>query len=102
MFLLFFFFLSHNNSYADSTISGYRYGDVFVEETTKSEGIACSNYANCYIGCSCNTSNGWYSSCQGTDCKSVTDTRYTGQVTDGTLHAKEPTVNPLQILVILE
>ena len=71
----------HNNSYADSTISGYRYGDVFVEETTKSEGIACSNYANCYIGCSCNTSNGWYSSCSsagGTDCKSVTDTRYTG------------------------
>ena len=70
MFLLFFFFLSHNNSYADS--------NVFVEETTKSKGIACSNYANCYIGCSCNTSNGWYSSCQGTDCKSVTDTRYTG------------------------
>ena len=68
----------HNNSYADSTISGYRYGDVFVEKTTSGEGIACSNYANCYIGCSCNTSNGWYSSCQGTDCKSVTDTRYTG------------------------
>ena len=71
----------HNKSYADSTISGYRYGDVFVEKTTKGEGIACSNYANCYIGCSCNTSNGWYSSCSstgGTDCKSVTDTRYTG------------------------
>ena len=68
----------HNNSYADSTISGYRYGDVFVEKTTSGEGIACSNYANCYIGCSCNTSNGWYSSCQGTECKSVTDTRYTG------------------------
>ena len=69
---------SYNNSYADSNISGYRYGDVFVEKTTKGEGIACSGYANCYIGCSCNTSNGWYSSCQGTDCKSVTDTRYTG------------------------
>ena len=68
----------HNNSYADSNISGYRYGDVFVEKTTSGEGIACSRYANCYIGCSCNTSNGWYSSCQGTDCKSVTDTRYTG------------------------
>lgn len=71
----------YNNSYADSTISGYRYGDVFVEETTKSKGIACSGYANCYIGCSCNTSNGWYSSCSstgGSDCKSVTDTRYTG------------------------
>ena len=49
-----------------------------MEKTTSGEGIACSNYANCYIGCSCNTSNGWYSSCQGTDCKSVTDTRYTG------------------------
>ena len=68
----------HNNSYADSNISGYRYGDVFVEKTTRGAGIACSGYANCYIGCSCNTSNGWYSSCQGTDCKSVTDTRYTG------------------------
>ena len=68
----------HNNSYADSIISGYRYGDVFVEKTTRGAGIACSGYANCYIGCSCNTSNGWYSSCQGTDCKSVTDTRYTG------------------------
>ena len=49
-----------------------------MEKTTSGEGIACSGYANCYIGCSCNTSNGWYSSCQGTDCKSVTDTRYTG------------------------
>ena len=52
-----------------------------MEKTTKGEGIACSNYANCYVGCSCNTSNGWYSSCSstgGTDCKSVTDTRYTG------------------------
>ena len=52
-----------------------------MEKTTSGEGIACSNYANCYIGCSCNTSNGWYSSCSsagGTDCKSVTDTRYTG------------------------
>ena len=49
-----------------------------MEKTTRGAGIACSGYANCYVGCSCNTSNGWYSSCQGTDCKSVTDTRYTG------------------------
>ena len=52
-----------------------------MEKTTRGAGIACSSYANCYVGCSCNTSNGWYSSCSsagGTDCKSVTDTRYTG------------------------
>ena len=72
-----------NNSYADTTItasdgSSYKYGTVFTEKTTKGEGIACSSYANCYIGCSCNTSNGWYSSCQGSDCKSATDNRYTG------------------------
>ena len=74
---------SYNNSYADTTItasdgSSYKYGTVFTEKTTKGEGIACSSYANCYIGCSCNTSNGWYSSCQGSDCKSATDSRYTG------------------------
>ena len=75
---------SYNNSYADTTITAsdgtsYKYGTVFTEKTTKGEGIACSSYANCYIGCSCNTSNGWYSSCQGSDCFSVTDTRYAGQ-----------------------
>ena len=75
--------MSHNNSYADTTITAsdgtsYKYGTVFTEKTTKGEGIACSSYANCYIGCSCNTSNGWYSSCQGSDCKSATDNRYTG------------------------
>ena len=70
-----------NNSYADNTISGYRYGDVFVEKTTVSEKLTCNSFANCYIGCSCNTGNGWYSTCSaagGTDCKSVTDTRYVG------------------------
>ena len=72
-----------NNSYADTTITAsdgtsYKYGTVFTEKTTKGEGIACSSYANCYIGCSCNTSNGWYSSCQGSDCKSATDNHYTG------------------------
>ena len=30
---------------------------AFTEKTTKGEGIACSNYANCYIGCSCQS--GW-------------------------------------------
>jgi len=75
--------LSHNISYADTTITAsdgtsYKYGTVFTEKTTKGEGIACSSYANCYIGCSCNTSNGWYSTCQGSDCKSATDNHYTG------------------------
>ena len=75
--------MSHNNSYADTTITAsdgtsYKYGTVFTEKTTKGEGIACSSYANCYIGCSCNTSNGWYSTCQGSDCKSATDNHYTG------------------------
>ena len=74
---------SYNNSYADTTITAsdgtsYKYGTVFTEKTTKGEGIACSSYANCYIGCSCNTSNGWYSTCQGSDCKSATDNHYTG------------------------
>ena len=74
--------MSYNKSYADTTISGtngksYRYGDVFVETTTREAGVGCGT-TNCYIGCSCNTSNGWYASCQGTDCQSVTDTRYTG------------------------
>ena len=73
----------NNNSYADTTITAsdgtsYKYGTVFTEKTTKGEGIACSSYANCYIGCSCNTSNGWYSTCQGNDCKSATDNHYTG------------------------
>ena len=73
----------NNNSYADTTITAsdgtsYKYGTVFTEKTTKGEGIACSSYANCYIGCSCNTSDGWYSSCQGSDCKSATDNHYTG------------------------
>ena len=73
----------NNNSYADTTITAsdgtsYKYGTVFTEKTTKGEGIACSSYANCYIGCSCNTSNGWYSTCQGSDCKSATDNHYTG------------------------
>ena len=72
-----------NNSYADTTITAsdgtsYKYGTVFTEKTTKGEGIACSSYANCYIGCSCNISNGWDSTCQGSDCKSATDNHYTG------------------------
>ena len=61
MFLLFFFFLSHNNSYADSVRADnglyYSYTSVFDEYTTQEAGVACNSYANCYIGCSCKT--GW-------------------------------------------
>ena len=60
---------SYNNSYADSNISysyrkgsttstkSYSYGTAFTEKTTSGEGIACSSYANCYVGCSCQS--GW-------------------------------------------
>ena len=68
----------NNNSYADTTISGFRYGDVFTEQTTRNEGISCNSYANCYIGCECNTSKGWYSYCKEDDCHKVTDNHYTG------------------------
>ena len=68
----------NNNSYADNTINGFRYGDVFTEKTTRSEGISCNSYANCYIGCECNTSKGWYSYCKEDDCHKVTDNHYTG------------------------
>ena len=33
----------------------------------------------CYAACECNTSNGWYPTCQGTDCYKVVDTRYAGK-----------------------
>ena len=35
----------------------YSYNSVFSEYTTKGQGISCSNYANCYIGCTCRS--GW-------------------------------------------
>ena len=87
MFLLFFFFLSHNKSYADSNISysyrkgsttstkSYSYGTAFKEKTTKGEGIACSNYANCYVGCSCQS--GWTQPSSG-EYVWATDAYYTG------------------------
>ena len=54
--------MSHNKSYADTNVQGdnglyYSYTSVFKEYTTKEAGIACSSYANCYIGCTCKT--GW-------------------------------------------
>ena len=56
----------YKKSYADtvsnSNVKGnnglyYSYNSVFSEYTTKGQGISCSNYANCYIGCTCRS--GW-------------------------------------------
>ena len=75
-----------NNSYVSThktdkvcTADGkcYNYNDVFVDEVDPGHSNTCGQ--TCYVACSCNTSNGWYSSCQGSDCISVTDTRYAGQ-----------------------
>ena len=75
-----------NNSYVSThktdkvcTADGkcYNYNDVFVDEVDPGHSNICGQ--TCYVACSCNTSNGWYSSCQGSDCFSVTDTRYAGQ-----------------------
>ena len=79
-----------NNSYVSNSITynyrvgstskakNYIYGEAFKEKTTRSEGISCNSYANCYIGCSC--ASGWT---QGTAPSSgeyvwATDNRYTG------------------------
>ena len=76
----------NNNSYVSThktdkvcTADGkcYNYNDVFVDEVDPGYSNTCGQ--TCYVACSCNTSNGWYSSCQGSDCFSVTDTRYAGQ-----------------------
>ena len=76
----------NNNSYVSThktdkvcTADGkcYNYNDVFVDKVDPGHSDTCGQ--TCYVACSCNTSNGWYSSCQGSDCFSVTDTRYAGQ-----------------------
>mgnify|MGYP006885918355 CR=1 FL=1 len=78
--------LSHNISYVSThktdkvcTADGkcYNYNDVFVDEVDPGYSNTCGQ--TCYVACSCNTSNGWYSSCLGSDCFLVTDTRYAGQ-----------------------
>ena len=58
---------------------------VFEEHTNVDAGIACSGEGDgravCFISCSCNEDNEWYSSCPGDsadECVSVTDTRYAG------------------------
>ena len=75
----------NNNSYVSThktdkvcTADGkcYNYNDVFVDEVDPGHSNTCGQ--TCYVACSCNTSNGWYSTCQGSDCKSATDNHYTG------------------------
>ena len=76
-----------NNSYvsthqtdkvcAEDNSKCFNYSDVFVDEVVPGYSNTCGQ--TCYVACSCNTSNGWYSSCQGSDCFSVTDTRYAGK-----------------------
>ena len=73
---------SYVSSHASDKVSGsdnktYNYSEVFVDEVDPGHSDTCGQ--TCYVACSCNTSNGWYSSCQGSDCISVTDTRYAGQ-----------------------
>ena len=75
-----------NNSYVSThktdkvcTADGkcYNYNDVFVDEVDPGYSNTCGQ--TCYAACECNTSNGWYPTCQGTDCYKVVDTRYAGK-----------------------
>ena len=81
---------SYNSSYGDTTVydtdgASHRYDEVFEEHTNVDAGIACSGEGDgravCFISCSCNEENEWYSSCPGDsadECVSVTDERYAG------------------------
>ena len=51
--------------------------EVFVDRTVPGVSDTCGQ--TCYAACECNTSNGWYPTCQGTDCYKVVDTRYAGK-----------------------
>ena len=80
----------YNVSYADTYISysyrkgsststkSYKYGTAFKEKTTSNQSIACNSYANCYIGCSCQS--GWTQGSAPTSGEYVwaTDDRYKG------------------------
>ena len=79
-----------NNSYADTNISysyrkgssistkSYSYGTAFKEKTTVGEKLSCNSFANCYVGCSCQS--GWTQGSVPTTGEYVwaTDGRYTG------------------------
>ena len=85
-----FYPVAHNSSYGYATVydtdgASHRYDEVFEERTNVDAGIACSGEGDgravCFISCSCNEENEWYSSCPGDsadECVSVTDERYAG------------------------
>ena len=76
-----------NNSYvsihqtdqvcAEDNSKCFNQSEVFVDRTVPGVSDTCGQI--CYAACECNTSNGWYSTCQGTDCYKVVDTRYAGK-----------------------
>ena len=55
----------------------FNQSEVFVDRTVPGVSDTCGQI--CYAACECNTSNGWYPTCQGTDCYKVVDTRYAGK-----------------------
>ena len=69
---------SYGTAFTTTSTKSYSYGTAFKEKTTKGEGIACSGYANCYIGCSCQS--GWTQGSVPSSGEYVwaTDSRYTG------------------------
>ena len=76
-----------NNSYvsihqtdqvcAEDNSKCFNQSEVFVDRTVPGVSDTCGQI--CYAACECNTSNGWYPTCQGTDCYKVVDTRYAGK-----------------------
>ena len=76
-----------NNSYvsthqtdqvcAEDNSKCFNQSEVFVDRTVPGVSDTCGQ--TCYAACECNTSNGWYPTCQGTDCYKVVDTRYAGK-----------------------
>ena len=77
----------NNNSYvsihqtdqvcAEDNSKCFNQSEVFVDRTVPGVSDTCGQI--CYAACECNTSNGWYPTCQGTDCYKVVDTRYAGK-----------------------
>ena len=77
----------NNNSYvsthqtdqvcAEDNSKCFNQSEVFVDRTVPGVSDTCGQ--TCYAACECNTSNGWYPTCQGTDCYKVVDTRYAGK-----------------------
>ncbi len=74
MFLRYFLGMSHNSSYEDSslttyasvtgdddnTLSGATFGSVFTLSRKTGVGNCNDPKGQCYVDCSCNTTNGWF------------------------------------------